>query len=481
VRKIIPILQSLELTEIRHFSDFVASPYFNKNEQVRDFCQYLVGLWPDFLDDNLQLAEIQHVLDLSDLTEKELTYLFANALELLTDFFAYEKLKHSNYQKMLLSLDALVKTNERQKLSRTVQERLKRMLDRSPSHDEDYYWASYSLHNLLDQQFLSNPSRVQDPNLQLKSEDLDIFYCYTKLKMACDMTSRNIVIQADYQCGFLEEIIDYIQKHPDFLEIKGIRIYWEILILLRKGAAEDFQRLKQTLATSIQDFEAEEMRLMYDYAQNYCIRQINSGNQCYYQEFLELYKTQLKEKVLFRNGYLEEWDYKNIVTAGVRTKEFKWTEAFIQRNKRYLREEVQENAYLYNLANYYYETQHYREALKCLHQVEFTDLSYHLGAKNIQLKSYFELNEFTAFHALIRAYKASVKRAKQLSNYRFQSYLNFLRIAQKLGDCKERISYSSNAKLQKRLAEIQKLYRELRPLANSDWVALAVEQLEAQI
>ena len=51
----------------------------------------------------------------------------------------------------------------------------------------------------------------------------------------------------------------------------------------------------------------------------------------YYLEFLDLYKIQLEKGLLFRNGYLEEWDYKNIVTAGVRTNEFIWTEKFIER------------------------------------------------------------------------------------------------------------------------------------------------------
>lgn len=481
MRKIISILNSFEAKDLRHFTDFVASPYFNKNEQLLKFVRILLEYWPNFPEEQLQLESFQKALNENHLTQKELTYLFAKALELLTNFIAQEKVINHPYQQEIFALQALSKHPEWEQLSKTVATRLRRSLKRSPSKDQNYFWAGYSLHDALDQEFIISQSRREDPNLQLKSDDLDIFYIYSKLKMAADMTSRNIIIQANYQCHLLAEIRQQITIDPKYLQIKGIQIYWEILQLLENGKAADFHRLKTTLTASIQDFEAAEIRLMYDYAQNFCIRQINSGKQNYYREFLELYKTQLKEKVLFRNGYLEEWDYKNIVTAGVRTKEFEWTKQFIQRNKGYLRTDIQENAYTYNLANFYYETKSYREALGCLHQVEFTDLSYHLGAKNIQLKSYFELNEFVAFDALIRAYRASVKRAKQLSDYRTQSYLNFLRLAQKMGSCKQRLSYSKTSLLEDKLLEIQKLFEELEPLANSDWLEMAITQLKSKI
>lgn len=481
MRKITSILTNFESKNLRHFTDFVASPYFNKNKLLLNFVTVLLEYWPNFPEEQLQLEVFQKALNQTNLTQKELTYLFAKALELLTTFITQEEFSKQAYQQEIFALQALSKNPEKEKLSKTVSARLKRSLKRSPSKDQHYFWTKYSLHDALDQEFIISQSRREDSNLQLKSDDLDIFYIYSKLKMACDMTSRNIIIQANYKCHLLKEIRQQIVENSKYLKIKGIQIYWEILQLLENGKAKDFYRLKNSLAVAIKDFEAAEIRLMYDYAQNFCIRQINSGKQNYYREFLDLYKTQLKEKVLFRNGYLEEWDYKNIVTAGVRTKEFEWTENFIQRNKNYLRTELQENAYIYNLANFYYETKSYREALGCLHQVEFTDLSYHLGAKNIQLKSYFELNEFVAFDALIRAYSASVRRAKQLSDYRRKSYLNFLRLAQKMGSCKQRLSYSKTKVLEKRLKEIEDLFKHLEPLANSDWLEMAIEQIKSKI
>ncbi len=467
--------------EIRKFTDLCCSPYFNKHEELRQFCTYLLSLWPEFEAASIELEAVQQTLENPDLDAKQLTHYFAYTLDLLMDFMALEQLDQGLANRVLLALQAIAPKGHAKKWSRSLATRLRRELQRSPSKGQAFYWTAYSLHDALDQQFLAAPTRTQDPNLQRKSEYLDIFYIYSKLKMACDMTSRNIVIQANYQCQLLDEVKAIIGQHPFYLEVEGIRIYWEILSLLESGDDEKFLQLKKSLHEVIQNFDAEEIRLMYDYAQNFCIRQINSGRQRYYAEFLDLYKTQLQEKVLFRNGFLEEWDYKNIVTAGVRTKEFEWTEHFIQRNRRYLRPSVQENAYIYNLANLYYEMSRYRDALQLLHQVEFTDLSYHLGAKNIQLKSYYELDEFAAFNALIRAYRASVKRARQLSSYRQQSYLNFLRIAQKIGDCKQRLSYAKAAHLKKRFSEIQELLLNSRPLANSDWLEEVSQDLGAAI
>ena len=215
---------------------------------------------------------------------------------------------------------------------------------------------------------------------------------------------------------------------------------------------------------------------MFDYAQNYCIHQINKGVFNYYEEFLSLYKIQLSSNTLLKDGFLEEWDFKNIVTAGVRMKDFEWTEQFIRNNKDQLKPELQENAYRYNLAVYYYATSQYKEALQLLYQVEFTDSTYHLGAKNIQLKSYYELGESDAFGALVDAFRIYVKRNKALSTYRKEVYFNFLRIAKKMENLKQKKAYIGSQKFEKE-KELLATYIKANIAANSDWIATAFRVL----
>ncbi len=240
--------------------------------------------------------------------------------------------------------------------------------------------------------------------------------------------------------------------------------------MLENGLATEYQLLKTLLEQHIMDFPKEEMLQMYDYAQNYCIRQINTGDSSYYIEFMNLYKTQLQHSILLKNNYLEEWDYKNITTAGIRTQDYEWTERFIHQMKHRLKPLVKENAFAYNLAAIYYATQRYKEALQLLQTIEFTDTSYHLGAKIIQLKSYYELDEFDAFLSLIQSFRIYVQRNKQISEYRKKANFNMLKLAKKIGQFQEQKSFISDKKKGQDILKIENLFKNLSPLANADWL-----------
>ena len=152
--------------------------------------------------------------------------------------------------------------------------------------------------------------------------------------------------------------------------------------------ASHYFALKVNLEQNLNRFPIKELLEIYSYLLNYCIRSINKGQLEFYQETLDLYQILLKEKIIFKNNYLIQWHYKNIITVGVRLKAFEWTENFIHQYKKYLPPHERENAYAYNLAVFYYSTQQYKAALQLIYDVKFVDVTYYVGVKTIQLKSY---------------------------------------------------------------------------------------------
>ena len=111
-------------------------------------------------------------------------------------------------------------------------------------------------------------------------------------------------------------------------------------------------------------------------------------------------------------------------------------------------------------------------------QVDFTDASYHLGAKIIQLKSYNALQEWEAALSLMEAYRNLVQRDKQLSEYRRISNLNMLKVAKKLVLLAQKSAYLSDDKLKKEFISIQKALQKSQPLANLDWIETEFKNLK---
>ncbi|MEZ5056131.1 MAG: hypothetical protein R2879_03750 [Saprospiraceae bacterium] len=65
-------------------------------------------------------------------------------------------------------------------------------------------------------------------------------------------------------------------------------------------------------------------------------------------------KLLLEKEIIFSDGYLNEWHFKNIVTIGSRLKETDWVKEFLENYKEKLHPSIAENAYSYNLAYLYY-------------------------------------------------------------------------------------------------------------------------------
>jgi hypothetical protein len=328
-----------------------------------------------------------------------------------------------------------------------------------------FFLAESQLQAVLDQEALQRRQRHHTPHLQAQSDALDCYYWCNKLRIACDMASRSGVIKTGYDCFYLEELISLLPARPALAQEPAIQIYSCTLMMLQSGQAEHYQQLFALMQEHRGALAAAERHTLYHYLLNYCIRRINSGDSHYYRETWRLYQAMLEERVLLVNGYLSQWSFKNIVTTGIRLREFDWTASFMAAYQDRLPPEDCDNALAYNRAALGYARQDYDAALQYLQQVEFTDASYHIGTKIIQLKIYFETGAAEAFFSLVRAFEQYLRRQRELSDYRREANLNFVSLAKRafvlrlLPECDEKAS----AQWAEDLARLQ-------PLANKEWL-----------
>ena len=119
------------------------------------------------------------------------------------------------------------------------------------------------------------------------------------------------------------------------------------------------------------------------------------------------------------HGDFSPWEYKNIVTLGLRLQEEKWVREFIRKYLNFLPVDERANALTYNSAmlSYYHKN---------------TDLYYQLDARSILLKVYFELDDVETMLHHISAFKIFIRRNKLVSAYQKEIYLNFIRYTLKI-------------------------------------------------
>jgi hypothetical protein len=277
------------------------------------------------------------------------------------------------------------------------------------------------------------------------------------------MLAHQSVSKANYQFGLLDAALAHIEQ-SNALEIPAISIYyWCYRALTYPAEKTHFQEFKTRLTRHGELFPAEELRDLYILAVNFCIRQYNAGNQDYLAEQFELYREGFAKKYFLTDGYLSRYTYQNAATIGLVMHELEWVETFIHEYRPALKEEHRESLFSFNLARLEYQRRDLGKALQLLQKAEYKDLMLSLAAKTLQLKIFYELQEFDLLESHLQAIRAFIRR-KNMARYQLENYLNTVNFTQKLletnlFDKEERAALRREIEMTKALAEKEWLLR----------------------
>ncbi len=272
-------------------------------------------------------------------------------------------------------------------------------------------------------------------DLIIKDQLLDAFYFKEKLWNLFEIDVYKNTYSFDYTPN-VSEIIQQI----DFLGFQFAEsslLFLRLLLLMMKDFDNDahFYEAINILDVSHESISRKDLRLYYIALINYVIKKLNSGKNEYRDELFRIYTLQIKHNVLLNEKHmLEPYAYKNIITIAFQKKEFMWAKKFIEEYVQYLPNEVKENAYQYNMANYYYFTKNFQQCLRVLQTVQFTDVYYNLDARSIILKIYFEEKEWNLLFDHCFAFKVYVLRHKDISEHHKKGYLNLIKWTLKLSN-----------------------------------------------
>ncbi len=465
-------LKKLSRKEMTRFRDFSLSPYFNKHAGVRDLTAYLSDVFPDFNEKNCDRARIwQKIKPKEKYDYPHLALLFTYTLRLAEDFFATEKLREKDAERLLLSAEYLRERRLEKRYEKT-ENALSKTVEKAAFRDADFYYRKYRLAEERDQKYLKITQRRTDDGLQEKQDALDLWFMAMKLRDACEMRMRRRYFGQEYEAGLLSEILVKVKAKPtDYQSVPAVYLYFLIYEMLVKNEPAEYFLLKAETERVADFFPKAELQNIYNYLQNFCIGQINRGQTDFLHELFLVYQSQIEKELIFeKDGTLAEWHYKNIVTAGLRSRAFAWVLDFIEKYKTRLKSSVAENAYSFNLANYFFATEKYREVLPLLIQVEYSDMRYKLDVRALLLRTYYHLAETEAFYALCDAFNQLLLRTKDLTDFQRTGYRNMIRMSRRIFAWREEKEYMKRADWQREGEKLRGELASLQPIFNGGWL-----------
>ncbi len=471
--KIINILNKLCNKDLIRLQEYLVSPIFNKNLAIPKIADVLLSFKDDF-DNPILTYEylLKKVYSKGDQKieklRNDLTLLFKS----IKQFLAFDELLKSETLQDTALLKALRQRNMVQLFEKESEKLKSKVIEQSNNKK----LFDYLFFHEMDSFFVDKGSRKYDSNLQLKMNALDSFYLATKLRESCEMLNRNAIYQEKYNIGlqaFLDE--GFEQEQANYNET--IQIYYSTYKMLKSDERKDFEQLVNLLESSGSTMPYENLRELYIHAQNFCTRKINNGNKEYFQDMFHIFEKMIASNLLLVDGFIPHTTYKNIVSVALNVEQQEWTYEFIEQHKSFLRPEVQQSAYNYNLAKYNYTIGSSDEAVQLLQSVNYEDHYYQIDSRYLLLKIFYETDVHESLLYQIDAFKLYLKRNKDFNITTREVIITFLKLLRKTAVLKNRKPYLGKEDFKNRYDKLKQQFTQNQNIPYRKWLELKLDNL----
>lgn len=427
--RLLKLLRTLSRQELQSLKKFVRNPFFNQRSEVPVLLDWLVAALKSGRPVEDKAAAYRQVFGKTTYDDHRVRMAMSFLYQLTGQFLNVQAFLNNPvpYRRQMA---AVFRERSLPEQAEKVCEEAGALQEQMPMRNADFLEEKYQI--LLEKhRFQVDMQNVEQKDLQELSDQLDHAFLARKFWQACVMLSHQNVSNATYDFGLLDTALAHAER-SGALELPAIAIYYHCYqILTRPSESAHFQQFRQLLTGCANQFSATELRDFYILAINFCIRQYNAGNPEYLPQQFELYKEGLERKYFLSAGVLSRYTYQNAATIGLVMHELEWVETLIHEYRPLLKEEHREGLFSFNMARLEYYRRDLGKALQLLQKAEYKDLLLNLAAKILQLKIFYELQEFDLLASHLQAIRTFIRR-KKLMGYHRENYLNTVYFTQKL-------------------------------------------------
>ncbi|MDQ3051584.1 MAG: hypothetical protein M3Q95_11910 [Bacteroidota bacterium] len=420
MHKLDELVASMNFHDQKAFVNYLRSPYFTSNSLLETLFREVTRRVVSEKKPESALVSLPAVKRKA-LTAQKLRYLQTDLVRHLEYFFTLRHLDRQSLQLDVIKLQALSERDCEKSWSYIHSE----LTGNTTLRNFDFHLTGFAVAENRAKFLSAKLSRKKAPEFENVMYHLDAFYFSKKLQLFCEMINMKNLIANEAELTFFNEVKS---QAVQFMEEPAVKIYYSILLTLTEPDNEShFTHARSVITALGKLFPAKELNEIFFYIKNYCIRKINKGKPEYMVVLFEIYKEIISNKRLMSLDYLSQFEFKNIVSLSLRLKENEWCKEFIGKRIALLPPGDRDNSFAYNTAYLNFMTGNYKNAVRLLQEVEFTDVVYQLDARVILLKCYFEMDDEETFFYHASAFRLFLLRNRHISDYQKTINRNLIR------------------------------------------------------
>jgi hypothetical protein len=426
--KTFSLLSRLSKDEIKQFTEFVSSPFFNKRTDVIKLAEYLESIYPSFTEEYVSEEKIYRVVFGEGSCSTQVVKNLASRLQTLLEKFLMQ---------LGLEKDRFLQANAltyelRRKGSFELSER---ELDKSMSriNSEEVYSPRYmklnfdyleTKNDILTATHINYKKKIE--NLNLRSRFLVDFFLLALLRIANENAAFKYVLPGESPANLFEDFFECfdIERFLELLKIKQPEQYPVIALFyyglqskindpegvnrekLKKLTFENFGRLRK-----MDLIECWSMLFAAYVFSDQCPVQNLS------EEVHEIDKFFIDREIYFQDdsGFMMENSYHNIAMQAISAGDYSWVENFLKSYKEKLPPGIRENLFNFCMGIYCFNKAEYENSISYLSRVKADDIMSNLHIRNTHIKSYYELGYYDEAESAIFAFQNFISQSKALT------------------------------------------------------------------
>jgi len=309
-------------------------------------------------------------------------------------------------------------------------------------------------------------------------ENLDRFYALTKLRISCELRSREYILAEQYHIDLIEEIIQ-ISNDKYYGHTCLFQIYTSLISLFSDGyQAAIYQETKNLYFENLAAINKEEQKIILHYLINIVSTGVNHGL-VNIQDIFELYKSGLAHGVLILNKRITPESFSNIAVLGSKLGAFEWTQSFISNYEQFLDEDIRQDTKLMSLAYWYFNKREFDQTIELINEHQLPGKIFYIRTRALLIRTYLEkYMQDQSFHQILisnaDAFRKQVERNKLISKNKKIAYKNFIKYINKIVN----IVQNRPAKLHERLNKLKIELEHTDTLVARAWLIQKIVELE---
>lgn len=448
---LVSLLIKFDQKELKDFSEFVRSPFFNKNDSVIKLYEYIRKQSPEFTEEKLEKEYVYNKLfGKGEYNDGFMRTVMFNLSNLAEEFLKYVNFKNNSALQAVCVLNELKARNIDKVFVKNYNDAVK-SLDRSKYKSADYYLYKSMLDDLIDD--FTYLTRYKNKNLQDYAaenfrdsiEHITHFYLIKNLNKYRFLLAKQIVVPVDIDYKLIEHIIEFLKENETlYVNDPVIKLHLNEILLLKEKREESYYELKKLLMEGQEIFDLDQRYSLHNILHLHCLSMTYAGKTEFVKERFELYKIAIKQDIYrgSEDRYFDAILFGNIMLTALKAGDTNWAEEFVKKYSHELAPENIGGMMNFCLARIKFARGEFNESLKLLNSIQsFNNIQYKIAIRDLLMLNYYELSFFGQAYSFLDSHRHFLnKNRNYFSDERFNRESNFMKFFIRILKLKEKFS-----------------------------------------